>query len=108
MSEKINYDDVKEYENLFMMVPPFLLERFAKRNKNFVSKFSSQVQSHISGLNDEQRNKLDIILNSSVDDLQAVMDDAYRKSGVKQYRVLANPKYKKFIETNINELKKII
>lgn len=108
MGEKITYDDVKEYENLFMMVPSFLLERFARKNTNFVLKFESKIKSHLAGLDDEQRSKLNIILNSNVDDLQAIMDEAYRKSGVKQYRVLANPKYKKFIETNIGELRKII
>ncbi|MBP3792263.1 MAG: hypothetical protein ILA26_09585 [Methanobrevibacter sp.] len=108
MDEKITYEDVKEYENLFMLAPSFLLERFARKNTNLVSKFKSQIQSHLNNLDDVQRAKLNVILNSDVDELQAVMEEAYKKSGVKQYRVLANPKYKGFIENNLNELKKII
>ena len=108
MDEKITYEDVKEYENLFMLAPSFLLERFARKNTNLVSKFKSQIQSHLNNLDDVQRAKLNVILNSDVDELQAVMEEAYKKSGVKQYRVLANPKYNGFIENNLNELKKII
>ena len=90
MDEKITYEDVKEYENLFMLAPSFLLERFARKNTNLVSKFKSQIQSHLNNLDDVQRAKLNVILNSDVDELQAVMEEAYKKSGVKQYRVLAN------------------
>lgn len=108
MDEKITYEDVKEYESLFMLAPSFLLERFARKNTNLISKFKSQIQSHFNNLDDVQMAKLNIILNSDVDELQAIMDEAYRKSGVKQYRILANPKYKGFIEDNLDELKKII
>lgn len=108
MSDKITYEDVKEYETLFMLAPSFLLERFAKRNSNIVSKFQSQIKSHLKNLNPDQQQKLDIILDSPVSELQAIMHDAYLKTGIKQYKILANPKYGEFIELNLNELKRII
>ena len=49
MSDKITYGDVREYENLFIMAPSFLLERFAKRNSNIVSKFKSQIHINLQG-----------------------------------------------------------
>ena len=108
MDEKITYEDVKEYENLFLLAPTFLLERFARKNKNIVSKFKSQVQSHLRNLDENQRKKLDVILASDVSDLQQVMHEAYLKTKIKQYKILANPKYKDFIELNLAEIKKLV
>ena len=84
MTDKITYDDVIEYTHLFTMVPSFVLEMI------------------------DQKNKLDIILNSDIDELQFVMDEAYRKTGKKQFKILANPKYKDFIQHNLSEIKKLI
>lgn len=108
MSDKITYDDVKEYESLFMLAPSFLLERFARRNSNVVSKFKSQIEHHLSNLNPDQKDKLDIILDTSTAELQEIMDEAYLKTGIKQYKILANPMYKPFIESNLDELRRLI
>ena len=106
--DKITYNDVREYESLFKLAPSFLLERFARKNSNIVSKFQSQIMSHLRNLNEVQKKKLDIIVNSDVHELQAIMMEAYKKTKVKQYKILANPKYKEFIELNLNEIKKLI
>lgn len=106
--DAINYDDIKEYEKLFTLTPAFLLERFAKKDSNLVSKFGSKVESYLQNLNDNQKNKLDIVLNSDVEELQALMSDAYEKSGVKQYKILANPDYRQFIEKNLDEIRKLV
>ena len=106
--EKITYRDVKQYEKFFSLTPSFLLERFAKKNTNLVLKFESKVKNHMANLSDEQKNKLDILLNSDVDELQEVMNEAYLHSNKKQYKILANPKYKDFIEHNLNELRKMV
>ena len=108
MSDKISYEDIKPYEKLFTATPAFLLERFAKRTTNFVLKFKSKVESFLDGLDDNQKKKLDIVLNSDTEELQAVMADAYEKTNIKQYKILANPKYKEFIQININEIENMI
>lgn len=108
MDERITYDDVKEYERLFTLAPLFLLERFARKNSNLVLRFKSAVQSYMDNLTDEQRNKLNVVLNSPVEDLQGIMHEAYLKTGIKQYNVLANPKYRQFIEDNFGELRKML
>ncbi len=108
MSEKITYDDVKEYEKLFTLAPSFVLERMAKRNTNLVLKFSDRIQSHLDNLTEDQKNKLNILLSSDVDELQSVMAEAYSRSRKKQYKILANPKYKRFIEDNLDDLRKMI
>lgn len=109
MSEnKITYSDVEEYEGLFTLAPSFLLETFARRKTNLVSKFKSIIQSYMNDLSDDQKNKLDIILSSEIDELQSIMSEAYHKTSKKQYQILANPKYKEFIEDNLNEIREMI
>lgn len=108
MEEKLTAEDVLEYQHFFKLVPPFLLERMAKRNSNLVNKFKSKIESHLHKLSNNQKIKLDILLESEVDDLQALLKEAYKKTGKKQLKILANPKYKEFIVLNIAELKKLV
>lgn len=108
MDEKITYEDVREYEKLFTLAPSFLLERFAKRNTNLVLKFKSPIESHLNNLTDNQKRKLNIMLDTDVNDLQRLMNEAYTKTKIKQYRILANPKYRDFIEYNLSEIGKLI
>lgn len=108
MSESLSYEDVKEYESLFTLAPSFLLERFARKNSNLVLKFEPVVRGYMQNLTDEQRHKLDMILNSDVDDLQEIMKQSYLKTGKKQFEILANPKYKRFIVDNLDEIRKMI
>lgn len=108
MEEKITCDDVLEYQHFLKLVPPFLLGRMAKKNSNLVKKFESKVQSYLSNLNDIQRKKLHILLNSDISDLQAIMGEAYRKTNKKHYKILADPSNREFIELNIQELRKMV
>ena len=109
MSEdEITYKDIEEYESLFALAPSFLLKRFAKKNSNLVLKFHSSIQSHLENLNDEQKRKLDIILKTDVSELQNILHEAYVQTDKKQYKILANPKYKQFIELNLNEIRKMV
>lgn len=108
MEEKITYKDLEQYHHLFTLVPAFLLKRMAVRNSNLIQKFKSAIESHLNSLNDDQKNKLDIILNSEVEELQVLLAEAYIKTGLKQYEILSNPKYREFIELNLDELKKIV
>ena len=106
--EKITYDDVVEYDYLFTFAPSFLLERMAKKNSNLVKKFKSTIQSYMDNLTDIQCVKLNVIVDSDVSELQAIMQEAYEKTNKKQYRILANPNYSQFIELNLNELKGMV
>lgn len=106
--EKITYDDVVEYNYLFTFAPSFLLERMAKKNSNLVKKFKSTIQSYMDNLTDIQCVKLNVILDSDVSELQAIMQEAYEKTNKKQYKILANPNYSQFIELNLNELKGMV
>ena len=87
MDDKITYDDVKEYESIFKMAPSFLLERFARKNTNFVLKFQSQIQSHLNNLSQDQKDKLDLILRTDVVILQQIMYEAYLKSKINIFSI---------------------
>lgn len=108
MVEKITINDVEEYAHLFSLAPSFILERMAKRNSNVVDRFRPSVQSYIDSLTDEQRRKFEILLNSNIGELQALMHEAHRRTNKKQYKILANPCYREFIEKNLAELRKML
>lgn len=104
--DKLTYNDVLDYQHFLKLAPPFLLGRMAKKKSNLVVKFESQVNSYLQKLTDHQRKKLHILLSSDIDDLQALMKEAYQKTNKKQYKILADPKNKEFIRLNIDELRK--
>ena len=108
MDYKITPEDIEEYAHLFKLVPAFMLERMAKRNANLVSKFESAIRKHMDNLTPNQRNKLDVILASDIEDLQAMMGEAFEKTKKGQFKVLAKPEYRDFIEKNLAEIRKMI
>lgn len=109
MSEdKITFEDVKEYEGLFLLAPSFLLEGFAKKNTNLAGKFKTVLEGYFNNLTEEQLHKLDLILKADTDELQAIMNESYQKTNKKQFKILGNPKYKPFIESNISEIRKLV
>lgn len=108
MEDKITYDDLKEHEHLFTLAPSFVLKSMARRNSNVVAKFKPAIESHLDKLSEEQRGKLEIILNSNVEDLQNLLRQAYIQTKMKQYEILSNPRNREFIELNLNELRKLI
>lgn len=108
MRDKITYEDIERYQKLFAFAPAFLLEGMAKKNSNLVLKFHSHIAAHLEKLTDHEKDMLNIILNSDIDDLQKMMGEAFKKTNMKQYQILANPKYREFVELNINELRKIL
>ena len=55
MEDKITYADIKKYEKLFIMAPPFLLKRFARKNTNLVSKFKPQIEERLKNLSDAEK-----------------------------------------------------
>lgn len=108
MENEITYDDLKEHQHIFTMAPSFILRAMAKKNSNLVRKFQPTIESHLNKMNEEQKGKLEVILDSDVGDLQNLMKQAYIRTKLKQYQILADPKNREFIELNLNELRKLI
>lgn len=106
--EKITYADVEEYQSLFTLAPSFLLETFAKRNTNLVLMFKSIIKSYMDSLTEIQKEKLYIILSTDIDELQSIMNEAYQRTNIKQYKVLANPDYRSFIMNNLDEIRSLL
>lgn len=106
--DTITYADVEEYQSLFTLAPSFLLEGLARRNTNLVSKFKPIIQSYMDNLDEIQKRKLNIILGSDIDELQAIMNEAFAKTGIRQYKILSNPDYRTFIKDNLDEIRDMI
>ena len=85
-----------------------MLKRFARKNTNLVLKFQPRIEKHLNNLSDDEKRKLDIVLSIETYELQKIMDDAYKQSNIIQYKILADSKNRPFIESNLNELKKIV
>lgn len=108
VEDKITYEDIKEYQSLFLRAPSFLLERFARKNRNLALDFKPLVQEFLDNLDETQKHKLDIILKSDIDDLQSIMKESYLRTKKKQFKILADSRYKHFIEVNLNEINKMV
>ena len=108
MEGKITYEDLKEHQHIFTLAPAFILKGMARRNSNLVKKFQPTIESHLNKMNEGQKSKLNVILNSDVEDLQNLLKQAYIHTKLKQYQILADPKNREFIELNLNELRKLI
>ena len=108
MDEKITLEDILPYQGYVSKVPAFALKRMAKRKSNLVSKFESQIKSRLGNMSQHQRHRLDVAINSEVSDLQKVMDEAFEKTGKKQFKILADSKNEEFIRKNLDELEKIL
>ncbi len=93
------------YESLFTLVLSFMLRSMIKRRTNLAEKFNSQVVS-ISNLEPYEKGKLEIILDSDVEDLQEVLNQAYDKTYKKQFKLLADPNAREFITLNLDYIKK--
>ena len=106
--DKITFEDVKEYEGLFLIAPSFIMEGMIRRNSNLVSKFKGPIKSYLNNLTPEQRHKLALILESEIRELQDIMDESYRKTHKRQFKLLASPKATPFIEKNLAELRKLV
>ena len=105
---ELTCDDVLEYQNLLKLAPTFILKRMARKKSNLVKKFEPKVKQYLENLDTHQQEKLNILLNSNIDDLQALMNETYQKTNNKQFKILADPKNKEFIHINLEELKKLV
>lgn len=106
--EKITYEDIKEYEHLFTLAPPFVLELMIKGNVNLVDKFHSTIVKYLKELTPQQKQKLNHVLSADSERLQKLMFLAYKKTGKKQYYILANPANREFVEMNINGIRELV
>ena len=80
----------------------------ARKKSNLVKKFEPKVKEYLENLDSRHQEKLNILLNSNIDDLQVLMNEAYRKTNNKQFKILADSKNKEFIHINLEELKKLV
>ncbi len=108
MEEKVTIDDVMAFEHLFSSTPSFILERMARKKTNVVKKFEDIVRKHLSLADEKEMRKLNMAINTDIDELQATMAEAYRLTNKKQFKILANPDNREFLELNRLELRKIV
>lgn len=105
MGNEITVDDVMEFQGIFSLMPAFVFEGVAKKKKNLIKKFEPKIRSYLDSASEEDLNKIRKVVNADIDELQVTMGEAYKKTNDKHFKILADPKYKEFVELNFNELK---
>lgn len=104
---KLTYKDIEIFLPHIKKIPLFILKRTVRKKKNMVKKFSSIVENQLQNLTPHQQVQLNAILNSSTEELQELANEAFQHSGMKQFKIISDPKSKEFIEINLNEIRKM-
>lgn len=105
---KITEEDVMGIMDLFIRVPPVILNIAVNKNLNAVKSFESQIETYYSQISDEDRAKIEKVLEMPVPELQEILGKAYEKTHQKQFKILADPRAEQFIAGNLQELKKLL
>ncbi|MCE5214864.1 MAG: hypothetical protein LLF83_09120 [Methanobacterium sp.] len=105
---EITHKDVIEMLDLFTRVPPLLLKIVIKRNSNLVGSFQDRIEDYKNTLSPEDIQKIKIITNMPIEELQEILNDAYQETQQVQLKILSDPKAQPFITQNMHELEKII
>ncbi|MCK9152248.1 hypothetical protein [Methanobacterium alcaliphilum] len=105
---KVTEKDVIDTLDIFTKVPSILLKRWVSKKSNLVKSFESQVISYSTRLSLEEKCKVEKILEMPINDLQIILNNAYRRTGKRQLKILADPSAEDFIEVNLQELKRVL
>jgi len=105
---EITEKDVIGMMDAFTRATPVMLKIMVKNNMNVVKSFESQIKEYESQLKDEERFKVEKVLEMPVFELQNILKKAYLKTGQKQLKILADPKSEAFISKNLKELKRVL
>ncbi|MBU4536303.1 MAG: hypothetical protein KKF16_10990 [Euryarchaeota archaeon] len=104
----ITEKDVINTMDIFTKIPSILLGRWVSKNKNLVKTFEGQVNGYKNQVSPEDMQKLEIIMEMPVSELQSILQKAYLQTGKKQLKILSSSQARPFIETNLMELKRVL
>ncbi|AXV40768.1 hypothetical protein [Methanobacterium sp. BAmetb5] len=108
MDEGISEKDVMGLMHVFTRVPPLVLKMVVKGNKNVVRSFEEQVRDHYQQLTEDERVKVEKVLEMPVFELQRILQNVYLETHQKQLKILADPSAEPFITLNLQELRKVL
>lgn len=100
--------DIAGMLKLLERFPPFVVNSYVSTNVNAVKEFEAPIKKYISHLSDEDLIKLNKVMEMPISRLQEILYDLYLKTGLEQFKILAESNAKPLIQLNLNELKKIL
>lgn len=86
-------------------IPSLVLKMAVRRNLNVIKTFQDQIDDYENRLSTEEMDIIKKVIDMPIDDIMEILDRAYKKTNIKQLKILADPKAKPFIEKNLPELK---
>ncbi len=104
----VSKDDVIGLLSMFTQVPDTLLLMMVKKKVDVVSQFEAQIKDQMGGLDEPTREKIEAVLTMPIEDLQEILEDAYKETGAKQLRTLSEPKARGFLEANLGQVHRIL
>jgi hypothetical protein len=104
----ITQKDIMKTMDIFTRVPPILLKMVVSLNSNVVKKFQSQIEDYKKDLSPKDLEKLKLVTEMPVEELQKILSRAYLETQEEQLKILADPHAQPFITTNLQELEKLI
>lgn len=105
---EITEKDVIGMMDAFTRATPVMLKIMVKNNMNVVKSFESQIKKYESQLKEDEKVKIEKVLEMPVPELQKILNNAYQETGKKQFKILADPKAEAFITSNLKELKRLL
>jgi len=104
----INTKNIAKLLRLLETFPPFLVNKYVSGNINAVQEFDDAIKENTSKLTDEDLSEIRRIIEIPIPELQKILNELYIITKIEQLNILADPKAAKFIEINLEELKKIL
>lgn len=99
--------DIWNILNTIEQFPPFVANKYVSLNINAVEEFEDKIEDYKNKLSEEDLFKIRKIIETPVEELQDVLNELYLETNMEQFKIMADPKAKPFIDLNVRELRRI-
>ena len=112
LNNKLDLDikdkDIARLLRLLEKFPPFVINRYVSSDIDAVKEFDQAIEENTSQLTDDDLSEIRRIIEIPIPELHNILNELYLITKLEQFKILADPKAGKFIEINLEELKKIL
>lgn len=105
---KVKEKDVDQLLRKVKRVPPFLINSYISKDINAITEFESQIKDYKNQISADNLENIRKVMEIPISEFQNILNEFYMKTGMEQFKILANPDAKDFLTMNLQELKKIL
>lgn len=89
-------------------IPPFIVNKYVSLDINAVNESEDKIKDYKNNLSEEDLLKIRKIIETPVEQLQDVVNELYLETNLEQFKIMADPKARPLIESNVQELRKVL